>query len=301
MAQEKRIVLLYAEESLHAGAGQSTGTIDQPIQRERHTNIPKIEGSAFRGAVRENAWQMTTNKAEFVRVFGNKDNGDNHSAIDFSDAHLLFFPVRSWKGVWTWLTSPMLLQKFAKDYLRVSSNTIFKLDLFENSLDNNTVVVQKNSALVMDNKKVLFEEYLFSAKEEDIKIGGKLIGEWIIDAFGGNDNVHDIIKRLNGQIALVNDTLFRDFTELYTHKITRNKIDSTTGTAEGGALFNEEFLPSESILYSTLVANSEFTKNETCLSEKEVMTNVVANFPRLIKAGGDQGIGKGLLRRSDFI
>lgn len=308
MAQKKSILFLYAEESIHAGAGSSTGTIDKPIQRERHTNVPKIEGSAFRGAAREASWDKymhdnrKTNKdanivSDFTRVYGYKDNGENHSAIDFSDAHLLFFPVRSWQGVFAWITCPYVLQKFAKDYARIADKQL-DLTIFDNLIDDNTVIVQKGSKITT-GEKVLFEEYLFEAKEEDIKIGNEPIGDWIIEMLGGKKNVNDIVKKLSRHIALVSDAVFRDFTELYTHKITRNKIDSTTGTAEGGALFNEEFLPSESILYATLVANNEFKETDN-KSADEVMEFVENNLPKLFKVGGDQGIGKGLVRRSLF-
>ena len=38
---------------LHAGTGQDLGIVDLPIQRERHTSYPKIEGSGLKGAIRE--------------------------------------------------------------------------------------------------------------------------------------------------------------------------------------------------------------------------------------------------------
>ena len=43
-----RILTLYAETSLHPGTGQTTGVVDLPIQRERHTGFPKIEATGFK-------------------------------------------------------------------------------------------------------------------------------------------------------------------------------------------------------------------------------------------------------------
>lgn len=44
---------LVCETPLHAGSGDSLGVVDLPIQRERHTSFPKIEGSSLKGALRQ--------------------------------------------------------------------------------------------------------------------------------------------------------------------------------------------------------------------------------------------------------
>ena len=307
---------MYAEEPIHAGAGTSTGTIDLPIQRERHINVPKIEGSGVRGAIREAAWEKFSNQNpseaqdlskghnakdkqnDFTRVFGFKNDGANHSAIDISDAHLLFFPVRSWKGGFAWLTCPLLLKRFIKDYNRMFDADIsIKIGTSNDTIDtiniaDNEVVVQNKSNLTIKSN-ALFEEYLFTAKEMELKIEGEEIGEWFKERFC---SAHAIINLLPTHIAVVSDDVFLDFADLYTHKITRNKIDSATGTAENAGLFNEEFLPSESILYTNLVANDEFSENDDLMKAENVMKFVEDNLPKLYKTGGDQGIGKGLFR-----
>ena len=310
--QVKKILFMYAEEPIHAGAGTSTGTIDLPIQRERHINVPKIEGSGVRGAIREAAWEIYSAnnpsatqeskgsndaKNDFTRVFGFKNDGANHSAIDISDAHLLFFPVRSWTGGFAWLTCPLLLKRFIKDYNRMfDTNINITIGTSGETIDNlkiadNEVIIQNESAL-SPNGKALFEEYLFSAEKKKIKIGNTEIGEWFKERFC---SAHAIIDMLPKHIAVVSDDVFLDFADLYTHKITRNKIDSATGTAEDAGLFNEEFLPSESILYTNLVASNEFTESNFMKAE-DVMKFVEKYLPPLYKTGGDQGIGKGLFR-----
>ncbi|MCX7999648.1 MAG: RAMP superfamily CRISPR-associated protein [Leptospiraceae bacterium] len=44
---------LLCQSSLHVGSGNEIGLIDLPIQREKHTNFPKIESSSLKGALRE--------------------------------------------------------------------------------------------------------------------------------------------------------------------------------------------------------------------------------------------------------
>ena len=53
MFQKSIPLFLVCESPLHAGSGSELGIIDLPIQRERHTNFPKIEGSSLKGCIRE--------------------------------------------------------------------------------------------------------------------------------------------------------------------------------------------------------------------------------------------------------
>ena len=40
---------LHAQTALHPGSGTALGTVDLPVQRERHTHWPTIAGSALKG------------------------------------------------------------------------------------------------------------------------------------------------------------------------------------------------------------------------------------------------------------
>jgi len=52
MFEKKAILFLYTVSPVHMGAGTATGIIDNPIQRERHTNHPSFAGSGIKGAIR---------------------------------------------------------------------------------------------------------------------------------------------------------------------------------------------------------------------------------------------------------
>jgi CRISPR-associated protein Cmr4 len=302
--QVKKMLFMYALESIHAGAGSSTGTIDNPIQRERHTQLPKIEGSSNRGAAREASWEkyLSTNnngtKDEFAKYYGykeNKENGNTSSSVDFTDAQLLFFPVRSWKGVFAWITSPYVLNKFVQDYIRLFGTEV-KINGIEDVTDDKVVILSDEKISFKNNNttKVLFEEYLFEAEvNENVLFDNKKIGAWIKELFP--DITDTVINSFSEHLAIVSDDVFKDFTELYTHKITRNKIDSNTGTAKDTGLFNEEYLPAESILYAQVVANDEFAKKNG-KKAADVMEFVEENLPKVYKIGGNQSIGKGLIQ-----
>ena len=47
-----RTMYLYTETPLHAGAGSGLSSIDLPIQRERATQYPIIQGSGIKGKLR---------------------------------------------------------------------------------------------------------------------------------------------------------------------------------------------------------------------------------------------------------
>ena len=44
---------IHALTPLHPGAGTALGTVDMPVQRERHTHWPNIAGSALKGILRD--------------------------------------------------------------------------------------------------------------------------------------------------------------------------------------------------------------------------------------------------------
>ena len=43
MFQKANLLFLYTETPLHVGSGSSLGTVDLPIQREHHTNLPMVQ------------------------------------------------------------------------------------------------------------------------------------------------------------------------------------------------------------------------------------------------------------------
>ena len=105
----------------------------------------------------------------------------------------------------------------------------------------------------------------------------------------------------------MSDNDFRDFVNLSTEVITRIKIDNEKGTAEDGALFTEEYLPTESILYSIVFASAEFqeeTKHDKrkFKSGKETMAffaktlNATDKINNIFQLGGNATLGKGILR-----
>jgi CRISPR type III-B/RAMP module RAMP protein Cmr4 len=55
MITDTTILYLYTETPLHAGTGSGLSNIDLPIQRERTTQYPMIQGSSIKGKLRATA------------------------------------------------------------------------------------------------------------------------------------------------------------------------------------------------------------------------------------------------------
>ena len=130
MTTETAFFTLMAETSIHAGASESEGAVDLPIQREKHTGWPCIFGSGIKGAMRAKA--ETIPDIDRTTIFGPppKDNnaGDHAGSLLVSDARLLFLPVRSLTGHYRWVCGPALLKRLERD-LRRAGKAGFSFDM----------------------------------------------------------------------------------------------------------------------------------------------------------------------------
>ena len=100
--------LLHALSPIHAGTGHAVDVIDLPIARQRATGIPFVPGPSIKGVLRES--HRTTDPADTWRAIFGPDtaNASDHAgALVVGDALLLALPVRSFKGTFAWVTSPL--------------------------------------------------------------------------------------------------------------------------------------------------------------------------------------------------
>ncbi|MFW6026709.1 MAG: type III-B CRISPR module RAMP protein Cmr4, partial [Candidatus Woesearchaeota archaeon] len=148
---------IIVESPFHAGSGDSLGIVDMPIQRERHTEFPKIEGSSVKGCLR--SWfSEDENQKHIALIFGPDDGAKHAGALGFTDARLLLFPVRSVKGIYAWITCPLVLKRFMKDIKLFDKNSI-KIEI----PDKNTIP-DDGSDILINEKDIILEEYSFQVK-----------------------------------------------------------------------------------------------------------------------------------------
>jgi CRISPR-associated protein Cmr4 len=98
------------------------------------------------------------------------------------------------------------------------------------------------------------------------------------------------------KLVLVDDDTFRYFVTNATEIIPNIRIGDT-GTTEDGSLRYTEFLPSETIMYSTLIFERS-RKKDFSLNATEVMETFFSSFLSVIQIGGDETTGKGIVKLS---
>ncbi|EJP6472461.1 type III-B CRISPR module RAMP protein Cmr4 [Clostridium sporogenes] len=287
MYKDKEIIYIKALTPIHAGAGQILENVDMPIQRERHSNIPKVEASSLKGSIKHALYNKFKNdkgeldnndKAELYTIFGPEDSGEDYaSAIGFTDAKLLFFPIKSTTDIFKLITCPYVLKRWVED--SQLQNNLNK-DLKNVFSDLN---ISEGECITDANNLIILEEYIFKKNSD--------INEWIkglLNTIEGLDN---------NRIVILNDSDFIDLVTMYTEVITRNKISVKNGAAEDNGLFTEEYLPSETILYFTILASPSFNiKNRK--TSQEVLNYFNENVDKVFQIGGNATIGKGFVKRS---
>lgn len=305
MFEKQAAVFLYAVSPVHMGAGTATGLIDNPIQRERHTNHPSFAGSGIKGAVRH-AWESLVEssaqidadrKAEVKkmldRLFGPESNSSNlHAgAVSFGDAQLVAFPVRSLKGGYVYATCPQALAR-AQRLLRLTGNAcdwaIPDVEDGQCRLANDKLVSERE-----DEKKLHLEAFEYDAATDEI-VGtiGRSLAELGIPK---EDQYTYFRNKLASDLVILSNTDFGYFAENATLVEPHVRINPETGTADSGGLFYTENLPPESLLVAPLMASRTRSGNED-LPAKDAMLklkNVLDN--RLLQIGGDATTGRGLV------
>lgn len=296
MFQKSQPLFLICETPLHAGSGDSLGVVDLPIQRERHTSFPKIESSSLKGALREAFEEkLAIKNVDLLIAFGKEDGDAAAAALGFTDARLLFFPIKSMKGVFAWITCPRVLKQFDKDMKMTDSNFSIS-NIPDNPNENQCYLLENNSDLKIRNSHIVLEEYAFSTVHKELKIGNLTLQNWIAQNVFTSVNGNYWSEKAKKDIVILSDDDFKDFVNLSTEVITRTKIDNEKGTVVGGALFTEEFLPTESILYSIVLSSPEFSDLKTKKNSTDNMNFFEKNLPQVFQLGGNATLGKGILR-----
>ncbi len=294
MFEKKAALFLYTVSPVHMGAGSATGLIDNPIQRERHTNHPSFAGSGIKGALRHAFEQLGGDRQFVQRLFGplSKSNDLHAGAVSFGDAQLVAFPVRSLKNGFVYATCPQALARTERLLNLVGRPTRWTIPRPETG-----ACVIANPELRTDDKLHL-EAFEYKAVElpdlpaiardlADAALPGEMAGDYFRD-------------KLVADLVVLSDTDFAYFSENATLVEPHVRINEETGTADDGGLFYTENLPPESLLMAPLFASQTRSGKAEKLGAEEVM-GVLRNVLRdgcLFQVGGDATTGRGLVMAS---
>jgi len=146
-------------------------------------------------------------------------------------------------------------------------------------------VVARDSPLCQHNSLVL-EEFPFDSVVE----GADAVADWIAhNAFGDRDTAERLKKRL----VIVSDNQFGHFVQHATEVTARIALNYETKTVREKALFYEEFLPSETLFYSVVLAEKS-RRSGHMMQAPDVLKTLVDLSLTTIQIGAGETIGKGL-------
>lgn len=294
MFDKGALLYLYAETPVHAGSGTSLGIVDLPIQRERTTGYPIVQASGLKGCLRDVAQGQDAQKVKIV--FGPETNAahEHAGALSVGDARILLFPVRSLMGVFAWVTSQNVLARFKRDARLAGLQNVNWTET--GPTQDNTALVAPGSAVVANNRVVL-EEFAFTAQEDDAV---KTIAEWLAEnALPAGDEYDYWRKSLQKRLVILPETAFRDFVQFSTEVISRIRLDDEKKTVAPGALWSEEHLPSDTLLYATLFASKpRVDKPPSDLQDAQAVLEFVKNCVdgKRLQLGGDATVGRGVVK-----
>lgn len=287
---ESCVTFIHALTPVQAGTGQGVGVIDLPIAREKATNLPYIPGSTVKGTLRD---EFESDGSDPKRIFGaatgervdgREEDGQtaNAGAAIFTDQRLLCLPVRSLYGTFAWVTSPLILHRFARD-CKIAGSPV---DIQIPEMADGNAEIPKDSKIIPEKNgsgaKIYLEDLdLTPTGSNAANLWAALLGPKIF----GNDGV----EQFNRRFAIVSDDVMNFLVETATEIRARNVLDDDTKSSQN--LWYEEALPAETIL-SGLLATTKIRDVEPA----EVFSRIAKLCSRPVQLGGNMTVGRGLCR-----
>jgi CRISPR-associated protein Cmr4 len=272
---------------IHIGAGgYRLGRVDNTIVREPATDVPKIPGTSLAGAIREYATIYLQENDEKCKnqndeqakrkcaeekakeYFGDEKR---QGMLRFYDAQILFFPVSSIKGT-VWITTKDLIKYWLGDI----KNSDGKQIKIPRDIEDKAYIIE------WDNDE----------KPDELNLAWFLLE---VKSLSNDDNSEIItlpseLKDSVKKIVVVSDRLFSHIVNDNLEVRTSVKIDSTTGTAEDGALFTYEAIPRGTVFGFEIIEDKRRDKKK----EVDEMIKSAFTYLKLLGVGGmgTRGFGR---------
>ena len=256
--QEARSLLfIEALTPMHPGLGRGgEGFVDLPIQRDEF-GFPTIWASSLKGAIKSSLLLSCNNEADNVEravcrrrvllAFGpeTEEASEYASSISILDARLVLVPARSLRGVWTYVTSPHLLNYLAT-YLEIvgDKERLSALREVLNLVRGRNAVTSRKEVLVGSGGQsyVVLNEQELAAEHSDAltKLGELLPRE-----------VSELIKERG--VTVISDELVNNIVRRSLVIQPRIRLDYASKTVVSGGLWEEEYLPQFTVLASVII------------------------------------------------
>lgn len=294
--------LLHALSPLHAGTGQALDVVDLPIARLCATGIPIVPGSSVKGVLRDARRPLTQSALEYRSwraVFGPEQSraAEHAGALIVSDARLLALPVRSLRGTFAWVSSPLLLDLARRDIglgapAAVPAFTdpgggarVAAVSGAEASINLHVRAARGDQSA--SERWVFLEELDLKAEKSDEVAAW---AAWLAPHVESEEGSLLFKQRF----AVVDDETMTYLWETATQIDARVRLNEETRTVARRALWMEESLPPETLLLGVLAAEQSRYK-EQGMSPVEVLDWTLQGQPAL-QFGGKATVGRGRCR-----
>lgn len=287
-----RIFHLQNLSALHVGTGQGVGIVDLPIARAKATNLPIVAGSAIKGVLRDELQQqaLISNDDDIKTLFGPYSEDEEKiayaGAIAFGDANLLLLPIRSFAGTVAYATCPYILRQYQRD---IGEN----IDIPE--LNAEQAVVANGSKLLIDGNTIALEDLDIDAEVNNLSenwadhICQQLYPDTVADYAAWRE-------QMKQRFVVLPDDIFSFLADTATEIRTRIRVDKTTRVVVDGALWTEENLPAETVLWGVIGVSMSRKRGEEDKTA-EILANLLPTNKEIkLQIGGKHTVGRGLCR-----
>jgi CRISPR-associated protein Cmr4 len=258
------LVYFYLLSPLHTGGATQEGNL-LGIARESHTNLPYIPSSTIRGKLRS-----LTSKDDRNHLWGNTIDDVTGSGSDtnltqgnlwIGDASILWLPVPSLSHGVVWVSSPLLLKRWA----RLNSGTKKAPEPYSNNFANGKPVYLKDAIL----------------KSASLKTTSDLT-TWIPQSeIGSIDRA--LVLPDQHCATLIQMSLWRQV---------KVKLDEHK-TVDGGFRY-EEAIPPDTLMYFPWGVTSQVTEKA---QEPQTKFNQILTKHTVVQIGGQESLGRGFVQQ----
>lgn len=279
MSDSFGLLFMYTEEPLHAGTGQGLGAIDLPIQRDVHTQFPVVYGSGLKGAHRH-----SLNGSDASALYGSAP-GETETvpgSLSPHDAQVILFPVQSLKGGFAWITCPAAMARLLRNLERAGKPPAGESKWAPPKVGAGCCQLTGSPA-IQHNGKIVLRDFTLSVETPETD-QATAFAKWLVEkAMPGDDAYSYWRDELLKRLAILNDEDFAFFTLTATEIYTRVQLTHKK-TVKTGALWTEEALPPETLLYAPVAARDASKLDEAKTKTPDNATLVI---------GGTETIGRG--------
>ncbi len=265
----------YTLSPLHAGSGESSAAVDLAIQREKHTEYPVVYSSSMKGSLR---WFFECKHSDsdvINRIFGKEgDEKGGSGQVVFTDAKILFFPVRSSEGVFKWVTCNFLIERALRD--------LEFIGIKPSGIKTTAISAMGGEAHSPYTSEILLEDFPVTANKAMLPALFNFLKKFADE------------EEVKQRLIIVSNDVFKTLVTTATQVIARNVLDKDTKTSKN--LWYEEVVPADAIFYT--IMRPTYRDHDGGLMEALANgTNGIGN--QIIQIGGNETIGYGFVKFSD--